>query len=140
MARTRVRVRIDHLAIRRVVNEPGGEVDLAVRRMAGKVRDRAKQNLTRDGSVDTGRLRNSVVSQRLPSGRNSVVYEVGTDVFYGIFLERGTRDHGPRRARVLRFKPKGSSSFVFARRVRGIRATRWLSRALRSLTINDVVR
>lgn len=137
MARTRVHIHLNHANIARVTSAPGGEVDLAVRRAAGITRDRAKRNLTADGSVDTGRLRQSVRYQRLPASGRTVNYEVGTDVFYGIFLEKGTRAHGPRRARVLRFKPKGSNTFVFAKRVRGIRATRWLTRALQRLSIKD---
>lgn len=137
MARTRVHIHLNHANITRVTSAPGGEVDRAVARAAGVTRDRAKRNLTADGSVDTGRLRQSVRYQRIPSSRGSVTYEVGTDVFYGEYLEEGTRDHGPRRARVLRFKPKGASGFVFARRVRGVRATRWLSRALSRLSASD---
>lgn len=137
MARTRVHIHLNHANIARVTSAPGGEVDLAVRRAAGITRDRAKRNLTADGSVDTGRLRQSVRYQRFPASGRTVNYEVGTDVFYGIFLEKGTRAHGPRRARVLRFKPKGSNTFVFAKRVRGIRATRWLTRALQRLSIKD---
>lgn len=137
MARTRVHIHLNHANITRVTSAPGGEVDRAVARAAGVTRDRAKRNLTTDGSVDTGRLRQSVRYQRIPSSRGSVTYEVGTDVFYGEYLEEGTRDHGPRRARVLRFKPKGASGFVFARRVRGVRATRWLSRALSRLSASD---
>lgn len=137
MARTRVHIHLNHANITRVTSAPGGEVDRAVARAAGVTRDRAKRNLTTDGSVDTGRLRQSVRYQRIPSSRGSVTYEVGTDVFYGEYLEEGTRAHGPRRARVLRFKPKGASGFVFARRVRGVRATRWLSRALSRLSASD---
>src|SRR3546814_5061730 len=79
--------------------------------------------------VDTGRLRNSVQYQRFPSSRRAINYQVGTNLDYGIYLERGTRDHGPRTAKVLRFRGR-NGAFVFAKRVKGIRATRWLSRVL----------
>jgi len=105
-----------------------------VRRVAAQARDRAKLNLTADGSVDTGRLRNSVQYQRFPSSRRPINYQVGTNVDYGIFLERGTRDHGPRTAKVLRFRGR-NGAFVFAKRVKGIKATRWLSRVLATLKI-----
>lgn len=133
MARTRVRITLDQKAIDRL-KAPGGDVDTFTRRVAARARDTAKMNLTADGSVDTGRLRNSVQYQRFPSARRAVNYQVGTNLDYGIFLEKGTRDHGPRTAKVLRFKGK-SGQFVFAKRVRGIRATRWLSRVLATLKI-----
>lgn len=133
MARTRVRITLDQKAIARL-KAPGGDVDTFTRRVAARARDTAKLNLTADGSVDTGRLRNSVQYQRFPSSRRAVNYQVGTNLDYGIFLERGTKDHGPRTAKVLRFKGK-NGAFVFAKRVRGIRATRWLSRVLATLKI-----
>lgn len=133
MSRTRVRIRLDRVAVRRLGDE-GGDIDTFTRRVAGQARDRARLNLTADGSVDTGRLRNSVQYQRFPSARRRVNYQVGTNLDYGIYLERGTRDHGPRTAKVLRFRGK-NGAFVFAKRVRGIRATRWLSRVLSQLKI-----
>lgn len=133
MARTNVRITLDRKAIARIQG-PGGDVDNAVRRVAAQARDRAKLNLTTDGSVDTGRLRNSVQYQRFPSSSRPINYQVGTNVEYGIFLERGTRDHGPRTAKVLRFRGK-SGAFVFAKRVKGIKATRWLSRVLATLKL-----
>ena len=133
MARTRVRITLDRKAVARLKG-PGGDVDNAVRRVAAQARDRAKLNLTTDGSVDTGRLRNSVQYQRFPSSSRPINYQVGTNLEYGIFLERGTRDHGPRTAKVLRFRGR-NGAFVFAKRVRGIKATRWLSRVLATLKL-----
>lgn len=45
-----------------------------------------------DCPVDTGRLRSSI--QYVPTGRYSC--QVGTNVFYGKFVELGTRKMGPR--------------------------------------------
>lgn len=137
MARTVIRIKLDKAAIRRLAEGDGQEVDRAVRRAAGRARDYARANLTSDGNIDTGRLRNSVETQRAPSSSRPVNYEVGTRLEYGIYLEAGTRDHGPVRAKVLRFKPKGAGGFIFRPRVRGIRATRWLSRVLSRLSPND---
>lgn len=133
MARTRVRITLDKKAVA-ALRAPGGDVDNFTRRVAAQARDRAKLNLTTDGSVDTGRLRNSVQYQRFPSASRAINYQVGTNVEYGIFPERGTRDHGPRTAKALRFRGR-SGAFVFAKRVKGIKATRWLSRVLATLKI-----
>lgn len=137
MARTRVRITLDQAAIKRLTQGEGDVVDRAVRRAAGRARDYAKVNLTNDGNINTGRLRNSVESRRAPVSSRPVNYEIGTRLDYGIYLESGTRDHGPVRARVLRFQPKGASGFIFRPRVKGIRATRWLSRVLSRLSPND---
>lgn len=113
-----------------------GTIAQATWRAAGKVRDDAKRNITADGTVDTGKLRQSIVAYRI-RGRTGVWYEIGTPLFYGIFIHDGTRDHGPVRARRLRFQPKGSSVFVYAKRVRGIRGTKFLTRALQGLKASD---
>src|SRR3546814_12577630 len=63
MGRTRVRITLDKKAVARL-KAPDGDIDTFTRRVAAKARDRAKLNLTTDGSVDTGRLRNSVQYQR----------------------------------------------------------------------------
>jgi hypothetical protein len=113
-------------------------VPQAVWRAAGKVRDRAKTNITSAGLVDTGALRNSIVARRMRAGRMGVWYEVGSNLPYSIFQHEGTAAIiRPRRAKVLRFQPAGSSTFVFAKQVRGVKGTPYLTDALRSLTTND---
>jgi hypothetical protein len=113
-------------------------VPQAVWRAAGKVRDRAKVNITKAGRVDTGAMRNQLFARRLRAGRAGVWYEVGSDLPYAIYQHQGTRGPiVPRRAKVLRFKPSGSSSFVFRPRVRGVTGSPFLTDALKSLTVND---
>ena len=53
----------------------------------------AKDNLTRNDSVDTGRLRNSVTHQLRESER--AVY-IGTNVEYGPYVEYGTEKSKPK--------------------------------------------
>ena len=89
----------------RQMQATGGTFDTAVRRGAGMVRDTAKRNITSDGTVDTGRLRQSIESVPV-QGRSGIWYEVGSRLFYARWIHDGTRDHGPVRARMLRFKPK----------------------------------
>jgi hypothetical protein len=113
-------------------------VPQAVWRAAGKVRDRAKMNITSAGLVDTGALRSSIVARRMRGGKAGVWYEVGSDLPYSIFQHEGTRSPiVPRRAKVLRFTPKGGGAFVFAKQVRGVTGTPYLTDALRSLTNAD---
>lgn len=128
---------------------PGGPVDQAVAKAAGRTRDRAKQNLTSAGRIDTGSLRQSIVSERTSSPPNQITYQVGSPMMYGQWSaaelhERGTGIYGPRhsmivprRARILRFKPKGATAYVFAPAVKGMEGTRFLERALYELTASD---
>lgn len=112
-------------------------VPQAVWRAAGKVRDRAKANITAAGLVDTGALRQSVVGRRLRDGKSGVWYEVGSDLEYAIYQHEGTKGPiYPRRAKVLRFTGS-SGGYVFARQVQGVKATKFLTQALESLTVAD---
>lgn len=135
----RVRINLDRAAIRRLMSGSGGAVDQAVRKASGRARDLARRNITADGLVDTGRMRQSIAFEHVRTTSSETVYRVGSELDYAIYSEAGTRDHGPRTAKVLRFKPKGSNAFVFARRVRGVRAHRWLQRVLDQLRPQDFV-
>lgn len=133
-----VRIKWNDAEFRRITDEQ--TVPQALWRAAGKVRDRAKKNVTSAGRVDTGKMRSSIVGRRLRKGRG-VWYEVGTDVPYAIYQHEGTRTPiVPRRAKVLRFQPAGSSVYVFRPRVRGVKGAPFLTDALKSLTINDFSR
>lgn len=114
-----------------------GMVGAAVRRAAGATRDRAKENLTGSGNVDTGALRNSVRSERSSVSAQGVSYWVGSQLPYAGFVENGRGPVVPRRAKVLRFKPKGSSSYVFAPYAGPAEGSHWLQRALDALTPAD---
>lgn len=112
-------------------------VPQAVWRAAGKVRDRAKMNITKGGRVDTGALRNSIVGRRV-TGAGGVWYEVGSPLFYAIYQHEGVVGPVvPRRATLLRFTPKGGSTFVFAKQTSGFAGLPYLTDALATLTVND---
>jgi hypothetical protein len=135
MARLNYRFEFREAEVKRLLQGPEGEVDKAVRRAAGVVRDRSRQNLRQN--VGTGRLIQSIRYEKEQASQRGITYLVGSDLDYAIYLEEGTRDHGPRTAKPLRFKPRGSSTFVFAKRVRGIAAIHYLKRALQSLGPSD---
>lgn len=105
-----------------------------------KVETRAKLELTLNPPrVDTGRLRASVNTRRIHRGTLPGA-RVGSNVFYAIYVHEGTGIYGryrrpirPVRAKVLRFKPKGSTGYAFAQSVKGMRPNPFLVKALRSL-------
>lgn len=119
------------------LTRPSGLVGQGIKRAAGKTRDRARRNLTSPSAVDSGRLRQSMEATQTNVSSRGVTYEVGSRLPYAIYQEEGTKGHGPRRAKVMVFKPKGSNSFVFARWVRGIKARKFLQRALKTLSARD---
>ena len=66
-------------------------------------------------------------------------YIVGPRVGYAKFQDLGTRAHGPKRRKFMRFQPKGSSKWVFAKWVRGVTAAFFMSRAAFRLRPRDFV-
>jgi hypothetical protein len=112
------------------MNRPGGLIDRAVSRAAGFVRDQAKLIITLEGRVDTGALRQDVRSERVQSFSGGVYYRVGSDLEYAKWQEKGVEGPiVPRHAKVLRFKPKGSSVFVFRPRASGFEGIHFMRRA-----------
>lgn len=133
--KTSVRIILDKRAINRLT---AGTTDVTARRAAGRVRDRAKANLTASGRVNTGRLRDSITARNAGSSDpQRTVYEVGTNMPYAGYQEHGIGPVYPKRAKVLRFRPKGSSTFIFRPRTRGFPGAHYLERAYKSLTMRD---
>jgi len=139
--RVSVDVQIDSGAVRGL-NQPGGVVYEAVMRGSARVRDLAKDELGAHSRIDTGRLRQSV-EREVYSEAGGVRGRVGTDVEYARYVHEGTASPiVPRRAKVLRFRPKGGGAFVFAPQVRGTRETGnftpFLVNALKRMTTRDL--
>lgn len=133
--------RLDLSALDRLLRSPQGGVAKDLLRRGLRVETQAKRNLTgQDGPkrVDTGRLRASINTQMITrNGAPAVI--VGTNVYYARFVHDGTGIYGPRhrlirpiRAKRLRFRPKGSRRFVYARAVRGMAPNHFLANALRA--------
>lgn len=109
-------------------------VDARMLALAGRVRDSAKAILTQEGRVDTGALRQSIITQLVEKTPSSITYAIGSPLPYAIYQELGVAGPVlPRRAKVLRFKPKGSGQFVYARSTKGFKGAHYLTRALLAL-------
>jgi hypothetical protein len=119
-----------------------GTADRCARKAAFRARDRARANLVTSGRMDTGALHRSLTVTKVPltSVPAKVSYSVGSPLKYAVYQERGTRTPiVPRRAKFLRFKPKGSQVFIFRRWVRGIAGVHFLRRAAEATTVKDFV-
>jgi hypothetical protein len=134
MAGARIRFTLNQQEFRRMTST--GTIDQAVRRAAGTVRDNAKREIISQGRVDTGKMVQSGRIQKVHRGNGSW-YEVLFPGDVAWYQHEGTRDHGPRRAKILRFKLKGSGAYVFARRVRGVKPSKFLTKALSRLRVGD---
>lgn len=141
MARVTTFQRVNQTAIRALLTSParGTVQDLFKRGL--RVESQAKRNISGVGGtgpkrVDTGRLRASIATVLVNRGGLPAVL-VGTNVEYARYVHDGTGIYGPRRRpirpvthRFLRFKPKGSNRYVYAKQVRGMRPNPFLAKAL----------
>lgn len=133
--------KLDQAAAQRAMARLGSA---AVTRAGGRVRDAAKANVTAAGRVDTGQMRNGITAAapRVQGSKASVTVTSTAEHSRaqhdgtGIFGPSG-RPIVPRRARVLRFRPKGSATFVFAPSVRGVKGTPFMADALKRISPRD---
>ena len=113
-----VTTRVDQAAISGWIDQHLGR---AVARASGRARDLAKAEISKAGRVDLGQMRQGVVSETVRRDGNTIVGRIVATAAHSRFQHEGTpQTIYPRRARVLRFRPKGSRAFVFAPEVRGI--------------------
>lgn len=130
---------LDLGAVRKLLTSPQGGVVRDLLRRGLLVETQAKRNLGGIGGpkrVDTGRLRASIATVVVTRDGAPAVL-VGTNVNYARFVHDGTGLYGPRhapirprRGRYLRFKPRGSRKWVYARQVKGMRPNPFLTNAL----------
>lgn len=127
-----VKVVLDPIGLFKLLRSPTGAVGRDALRRGRRVQAHAQ----RLAPVRTGHLRASI-NVRMRPGLRGLVVEVGTGVSYAMYQHEGTGIYGPahrpiraRRGKVMAFEWRGNR--VFAREVRGTRATKFLERALRS--------
>jgi hypothetical protein len=121
----RSQLRIDNGAIDVMLRGPTGAVAQDLRRRGRNVRTDARRRV----GVDTGRLRDNMYVELGHEGRRLVVH-VGNRENYALVHHEGHGVIRPKRASVLVFNVGGRT--VFTRRVRSVRGTFYLRRALRS--------
>lgn len=130
---------LDLGAVRALLTSPQGGMVRDLLRRGLLVETQAKRNLGGVGGpkrIDTGRLRASIATVVVTRGGSPVVL-VGTNVNYGRYVHDGTGVYGPRhtpirpkRGKFLRFKPRGSKKWIYARQVKGMRPNPFLANAL----------
>lgn len=123
-------LKIDYGRVEAVVRRQGRA---AAKRAADITAERARANVIKKGRVNTGAMRDAyVVEQSGP-----MEYIVSNEMRYHWWQERGRRGFSAQPGKFLRFKPKGSSTFVFAKHVGPVAPGRFLEDALAELKPSD---
>jgi phage gpG-like protein len=132
----------DAAQVQRMLHSPEGPVGRGLLVPAIRVEGAIKRRCP----VDTGRLRSSI-THSLGHGPAGLVAVVGTNVRYAGWVNRGTGIYGPHHtpivpvhASMLRFKPRGSSNYVYARSVRGMPGRHFMALGLRDIYPSAVIR
>ena len=132
MARTTTNIVFDRNSINAMLHSDNGMTGREINRRGVRVLTRAKELV----GIASGRLHNSLRMIRSSVG-GEVSVTIYTPVRYARFHHDGTGIFGrtgqpirPRNARALRFKPRGSSQFVYAASVRGSRPNPFMREAL----------
>lgn len=131
-----VHVKMNHSKIRKYADEISREMaDNAAR----NVQIRARKNIMKGRRNWTGQMRDGIL---LTKGTGNKAYRgriVAATAPYSHFQEYGTRAHGPRRAKFLRFRVRGKGPYIFTKWVRGVTPLYFMRDAYKSLTVKDFV-
>lgn len=114
-------------------------VERVMQRKAEELAARGAESARREvisGILHTDRIRSGAMMSSVHVKRESPTqYRVGTPVRYGRWQEFGRGPVVPIRARVLRFRPKGVNTFVFAKRVRADPGGHFFARAVKAMRV-----
>ena len=125
---------VNHGAVARVVAEAGG---MAVARAAAITMKRAQRNVIAMGLVETGELAASFRVRNVTTNILKPTFRVLSLDLKAKYPEFGTRGSTAAPGRWLVFKPKGSTTFVFAKKTKPIRRYGFMRKARDELTKKD---
>lgn len=114
----------------------GRQVEAAARRAAWRTRERIQENIRTLGRIDTGEMLDSFIITSNLEALHPRMF-VSSTAEHTVYQEKGTRAHGPVKASHLVFTPKGSSTVVFAKWVRGVTPGRFIERAVNRISVAD---
>lgn len=129
-----VRLRLNHETIKQSAIKDSW---MSAQRAARITRDRARAAARRKDLIKSGKGIQSITFERIGPPGLVTTYHVRPIAWYMRIQEVGTGPIVPVRAQFLRFQPKGSSIFVFARRTRGVPAGHFMREARNAITQAD---
>jgi hypothetical protein len=131
------KVKYDDAAILRIT---GVLSKKAAERAAEKTRKRARENVIAMGLVNTGKLKDSFEKKDVTTNTLLPTFLVYSTEPTAKFPEFGRRGFSAAPGKVLVFKPKGGSTFVFAKKVGPVKPYGFMKKAKQQLTVADFVR
>lgn len=116
------------------------ESDAAAHRAAILTSNRARQAVYDSGRRRTGRMAASIGNQRRGAAGLVTEYEVGSPSKIFEWQDQGVEGPiVPKKAKVLRFQPKGRSFYVYAMSTKGIPAGHFMRTAFKQLRTEDFI-
>lgn len=136
MASAKVTVTIQQA---RVIQVVGPIAERAAYKAAQKARGYVIAEIRAANRVKTGRMIQGMQVRLIASGPLLKRFEMSSSAPYTMFQNDGTRAHGPRTKKVMRFIPKGGSEYVFAKWVRGVTGAHFMEKGLARLRASDFI-
>lgn len=109
----------------------------AAGRAANVYREKLREEISASGRINTGEMFTNIRIEPGPPGTQSATWRVIPEADHFRFQDQGTNGVPARPGRVLRFKPKGSGVFVFAKSTKGISAANFLRKTAARMRPND---
>lgn len=136
---SRVTVRLNSSLINPILMNTA---NMSVKKAAEKTAQRANANVRAKNRVRTGALASSYVAKqaRSTTGRFIAGYDVSSPLPYAKFQEEGIGPVVAKPGKVLRFQPKGMSTFIFRPRTKGFKGAFQLRDAYKALTLQDFLK
>lgn len=129
----RITFKFNQSAYRRMLG-PGGEFNTSVKAVAEDLRNQVSAG----APVESGALAASVyVTPWHGRDATDVRFAVGSRLKYAGWQNSGTGPIHARPGGLLRFRPKGSSVFIFRKFTRGVPATHFLTKPLKALRATE---
>lgn len=129
------KVKIDSAKLHRVLKDIS---DAASARAAHRLRHRIRHEIMVSGRILTGEMMEKIdVVKVPPHGPKEGRYMVRPTTKQYLFQDKGTRGTPYQKGRVLRFKPKGSGTFIFRMSSGPITAAEFTRKAVSKMTEKD---
>lgn len=128
------RVYINKAAISNIVGDMSKKAAL---RAAERVRDRARANIIASGRIETAQMLDGFTITDTTGDKKRPTYRIQNTKSYFRFQEQGTRGSTAKPGGALRFKPKGSSVFIFRKKTGPVTAGNFLRMAKEAATPAD---
>lgn len=132
-----VQIKLNHRKFEQILSN---QAQISALRAGLATKARIRRTIVRKGLINTGQFYSSISMVLVKKTFKQRKYKVYSAVPQATYQEYGRRAYiYPKKAKALRFKPKGASKFVLARRVKGYKAQSVFRGTYRSVSLKDFV-